>query len=66
MILVFWPAYHSVDVDDAHDPLDAFPAVVCMVERIDVHAHPSVAEDMMEPFIVFRDPTCDPLVLELL
>ena len=66
MILVSWPAYHSVDVDDIHDALDALPAVICMIERIDVHAHPSVAEDVMEPFIVFRDPTCDPLVLELL
>jgi hypothetical protein len=37
-----------------------------MIERIDVHAHPSVAENVMEPFVVFRDPTCDPLILEFL
>ena len=66
MILVSRLAYRCVDMDDVHNALDAFPAVVCMIERIDVHSHPSVAEDVAEPFIVFSDPTCDPLVLELL
>ena len=40
--------------------------IACMVECIDVCSPLSVAKDMVKPFIVFNDPTYNPLVHNLL